>query len=299
MAQKIPIILDTDIGTDIDDVWALAMMLKSPELDIKLIVSTTGDTVRRAALTAKLLEVAGRTDIAVGIGIPGGEFPLCHEGWTGNYDMSSYSGKVYSDGVSAIIETIMISPQPITLIGIGPATNLASALEREPRIASKVRLVGMFGSVRIGYNGNPSPDVEYNVVKDVPACRKVFTASWDMTITPVDTCGLVRLTGEKYQKILHCPDPLIQAVIENYRYWCEHVKNQDYETQSSVLFDTVAIYLAFSERLLNMETIKLEVTDNGFTVVQDQGKAIRCAITWKDLAGFENFLVARLTGGNQ
>ena len=66
--RRIPVILDTDIGDDIDDTWALALMLKCPELDVKLVVSDTGDTTYRAKIIAKMLEVAGRTDIPVGVG---------------------------------------------------------------------------------------------------------------------------------------------------------------------------------------------------------------------------------------
>ena len=66
----VPVVLDTDIGTDVDDVWALALMLCCPEIDVKLIVSDSGDTTYSAAIVCKLLEIAQRTDIPVGIGIP-------------------------------------------------------------------------------------------------------------------------------------------------------------------------------------------------------------------------------------
>ena len=68
--MPVPVILDTDIGLDVDDVWALAFMLKCPEIDVKLITTNTGDTTYSARLVAKLLEIAGRTDIPVGVGIP-------------------------------------------------------------------------------------------------------------------------------------------------------------------------------------------------------------------------------------
>lgn len=69
MQKRIPVILDTDIGGDIDDTWALAMLLNSPELDLKLVVTDTGNTTYRAKVAAKLLEVAGRTDVPIGIGL--------------------------------------------------------------------------------------------------------------------------------------------------------------------------------------------------------------------------------------
>jgi len=66
---RIPVILDTDIGGDIDDTWALAMLLRSPEVEVKLVVTDTADTVYRARVAAKLLQAAGHAEIPVGIGL--------------------------------------------------------------------------------------------------------------------------------------------------------------------------------------------------------------------------------------
>lgn len=68
-AAKIPVILDTDIGGDIDDAWALALLLKSPELDLKMLLTDTGNPQYRGAVAGKYLEAAGRTDIPIGLGI--------------------------------------------------------------------------------------------------------------------------------------------------------------------------------------------------------------------------------------
>jgi inosine-uridine nucleoside N-ribohydrolase len=293
MHEKIPVILDTDIGTDIDDTWALAMMLKSPELDVKLIVSDSGDTRYRAKIVARMLEIGGRTDIPVGIGIPLENAPRPQAPWVEGYDLSSYPGLVQEDGVGAIVDVVMGLPERVTLIGIGPVPNIAAALAREPEIARRARFVGMHGSVRRGYGGSEEVSAEYNVARYPMACQRVFTAPWDVTITPLDTCGIVRLMGKKYRAVRDCDDPLVQAVIENYRTWA---KGPDAETQSSVLFDTVAVYLAFSEELLTMEELGIRVTDDGYTVIDDQAKKIKCATEWKDVPAFEDFLVQRLTG---
>ena len=295
-SPKIPVILDTDIGDDIDDTWALAMMLKSPELDVKLVSTDFGNTVYRAKLVAKLLEVAGRTDVPVGVGIRqndgvGGQGP-----WVEDYDLGKYPGTVHEDGVQAIVDTIMGSPEPVTLICIGPVPNIKAALEREPRIAERSRFVGMPGSVRKGYDGSAEVAPEYNVKADVPACRAAFTAPWDITITPVDTCGLVKLKGEKYRAVCDCPDPLIRTVIENYRIWLGGKP----DTESSILFDTVAVHLAYSTEFLVMEDVGLRVTDDGFTVEDTDrlggAKRMHVAIDWKDLAAYEDYLVERLVG---
>jgi len=296
---KIPVILDTDIGDDIDDTWALALLLKSPELDVKMVVADTGDTTYRARIIAKMLEVARRTDVPVGVGIPhsGGKRPQAE--WVADYDLDGYPGKVHKDGVAAMIELIMGSQEPLTLICIGPLPNIQAALEREPGIARRVRFVGMHGSVRRGYNGSPEVSKEWNVVANAKAAQKVFTAPWPMTITPLDTCGLVRLKGEKYRKVAECQDPVTRAVITNYEIWHKagNPKATGRPDASSVLFDTVAVYLAFSTDLVNIERLPIRVTDDGFTRIDTQGKPIDCAISWKDLGAFEDLLVRRLTGG--
>jgi inosine-uridine nucleoside N-ribohydrolase len=297
--QRIPVILDTDIGGDIDDTWALAMMLKSPELDVKLVVTCTGDTTYRARVAARMLEVAGRTDVPVGIGIPLETAISPQAPWIAGYDLSSYPGLVYEDGVGAMVDVIMRSPEPVTLIGIGPLPNVAAALAREPGMARRARFVGMHGSVRRGYGGSEGPSREYNVAQYTQACRAVFTAPWDVTITPLNTCGLVQLAGDKYRTVRDCEDRLVQAVIENYRIWaqhCEWAKGFDTNAQSSVLFDTVAVYLAFSEELLVMEDLGIRITGDGYTAVDDSAKVVHCAMDWRDLPAFEDLLVRRLTG---
>jgi inosine-uridine nucleoside N-ribohydrolase len=296
--HKIPVILDTDIGADIDDTWALALLLGCPEFDIKLIVSDKGDTTYRAKLIAKMLEVAKRTDIPVGVGIPLKALtPPRQEEWLGDYRLDDYPGAVHKDGVGAIIDTIMKSPEPITLICIGPVPNIAEALKREPRIAENARFVGMHGSIYKGYNDSlEKVGFEYNVTAHPKACQKAFTAPWDITITPLDTCGCIVLKGEGYKKVRDCQRPLIKALVENYRIWFRHMKWEGNapETKSSVLFDLVAIYLAISEDYLVMKDLGVRVTDKGKTVVDDSAKHMNVAVEWKDKDAFYAWLVERL-----
>jgi inosine-uridine nucleoside N-ribohydrolase len=291
---KIPVILDTDIGDDIDDTWALALLLKSPEVDIKLVVADRGNTVYRAKIIAKLLQLAGRTDVPVGVGVRENEKEDGRQAaWVADYDLARYPGKVHQDGVAALIDTIMRAPQPITLICIGPVPNIRAALERQPEIARRARFVGMHGSVRKGYDGGAEPSKEWNVVADAKAAQRAFTAEWPMLITPLDTCGIVRLRGDKFRRVAECSDPVTKAVIENYRIWGKAGEKR--LEASSVLYDTVAIYLSFSTDLVNVERLPIRVTDDGFTRIDPQGKQIDCAMSWKDLGAFEDFLVTRLT----
>ncbi len=299
--KRIPVILDTDIGNDIDDTWALAMMLKSPELDVKLVVSDSGNDVYRARIIAKMLQVAKRTDVPVGIGCKPDDKPGRQSKWVGDYTLDDYPGTIHKDGVGAMIEQIRQSPDPVTLVAIGPVPNVAEMLRRAPDVAARCRFVGMHGSVRRGYGNSLKPVPEYNVRADPKALQEVFAAPWDITITPLDTCGIVHLTGEKFRKVYQCPDPLVQALMANYRVWlAARNKNGKLDAppqRSSTLFDTVAVYLGFSEALLKMEELPIRVTDEGMTVIDPQGHLAHCATAWKDLGAFEDELVRRLTSG--
>jgi len=135
-------ILDTDIGGDIDDIWAVAMALKCPELNVKLMVSDSFDTVHKAQLLARLAQVADRTDIPIGVGTPltiGVSTHNPQSAWIEGYALSQHPGPVHEDGVQAIIDAVMESEQVTTLTAIGPAPNTAEALRREPGIAPRVR----------------------------------------------------------------------------------------------------------------------------------------------------------------
>jgi len=308
---KIPVIFDTDICDDIDDTWALAMLLQSTEFDVKLITTEVGNTSSKAKTVAKFLQTVGRTDIPIGIGIQQHKGSHRQDAWARNYDLSKYPGKIYEDGVQALVDTVMKSRKPIKVVAVGPLPNIAAALEREPKIAEKAEFVGMHGSVYRGYGNSSQISAEYNVRACVKEAQKVFTAEWDMTITPLDTCGLVQIKGEKYQKVLNRKSPLTRALIENYRAWYKQGilnENKDLSdaevnkrvdkklnSSSSTLFDTVAIYLAMSTDLVKMEKLPIKVTDDGYTRIDESAKMINCATEWKDLGAFEDLLVGRLT----
>jgi inosine-uridine nucleoside N-ribohydrolase len=290
---RIPVIVDTDIGSDIDDTWALAMLLRCPEVDVRLVVSDTGNTKYRASIIARLLEIAGRVDVPVGIGVKQTDETGPQLRWVDKYELESYPGTLHQDGVNAIIETIEASLVPVSLICIGPVSNIAEVLRRAPHVAPKTRFIGMHGSIRKHHEGGDGAIAEYNVKQDVKACQAVFEAPWlDMTITPLDTCGQIRLRGPKYAAITGSRDPLMRAVIENYRIWL----NGKPDVESSILFDTVAVHLTYSTEFLEMQEMGIEVTDEGFTVQNDDGNPVNVALNWTDLDGYEDYLVQRLLG---
>ena len=305
LAARIPVVLDTDIGTDIDDTWALAQLLRSPELDLKLVVTDTEDTRYRAKIAAKFLEAAGRSDVAVGVGLYQGPMQPGRDNqapWAASYDLKKYPGRMHEDGIKALIDLVMASPEPVTIIAIGAVPNLARALELEPRIAAKCRFVGMHGSFDKGYGDRPQPSAESNVKMEPAALRAVLAAPWrDILLTPLDTCGIVGLEGANYHAIWSATsDPMLRALIENYCIFAPRVtwmKCDFFATRSTTLFDCVAVYLAYSEKLVEIESVTFNVTDDGFTRRSASGPfRARVALRWKDLAAFKEHLTHRLLG---
>ncbi len=291
--EPVPVILDTDLGDDIDDTWALAMLLGCPEISLKLIVTASDDTPAKTRLVAKILERVGRADIPIGTGAKTSDHPLNQAAWLGDYQLKDYGGEVHEDGIQAMIDFIAASKDPVTLLVIGPQTNLKAALERDPAIAEKARVVTMAGSVDIGYDGKPGRAAEYNVVKDVAAAKVVFAAPWEITMAPLDCCGTLRLSGERYARVASSENPLAKVVMENYGQWAN--RSHHPANASSVLYDTVAAYLTFNDALLKMKCVDLIVDDEGRTVPDEAGRPVHCGVGWTDLAAFEELLVRSLT----
>ena len=318
------VVLDTDIGTDIDDTWALAFLLRCPELDLRLVTTATGDTTYRAALTAGLLSVAGRDDVPIGVGVPTGLPPQLpprpQARFANRFALASYRGDAYEDGVSALAAFIMQSDEPVTVIATGPMTNIAAALALQPAVAGRARVVAMLGSLRRGYLTGPvaGPVAEYNVAMDVTACRAVLAASWEITIAPLDVCGEIVLRSERYSLIRRTDDALIAALLENYREWYEVCRTPGsafsggfdqldrhfddttankpfWERSSTVLYDTVAVRLAFDEELMHIEPLPIAVEDDGLTRVASGAPGVRVATAWRDRGRFEDELVRRLS----
>lgn len=297
--KKRPIIIDTDIGGDMDDTWALAMALKAPELDLKMVVTCCDDPMYRAKIIAKICEAADRCDVEIGFGLQTPDGVRYQAGWTENYDLSKYPGKVHKDGIGAMIDMIMNSEETVTLITIGNAHNIPEMLRREPRIAHKVHVIGMFGSVYVGYPWEADGKIskESNVVSDIKSSKTYINAFDSIEITPLDTCREIVIRGENLDRIVakRDKDPLINAVLENFEIWKDHgpfwQAHKGMFDISSDLYDTVAVYMAITHDNLEFERLKLAVDDEGYTVIDNEnGHLVDVAVRWKDKDKFIDYL---------
>ncbi len=220
------IILDTDPG--LDDALALFLALASPEVQLEAITTVSGnvhvDLTTRNALT--LLELAGRTDIPVARGCdrPLSRQPVFadyvhgHNGLGGVELPEPQLQPVSQHAVDLLIDRVMAAPREITLVPIGPLTNIAIALRKEPRIAEYVReVVIMGGALRVP--GNVTPEAEFNIYADPHAAHIVFHAGWPIRLVTLDVTNKTLLQREHVQALASNGSPvtrLIQQMVDTF-----------------------------------------------------------------------------------
>ena len=291
--KRIPVILDTDIGNDIDDTWALVFALLRNELDIRLVTTVLGDPIYSAKLVAKLTVVCEKAPIDIGLGKRGSE-PARYQGkWVADYDLASYRGRIYEDGVARMLEVIRDCGETVTILGMGPCTNLAEALRRDPHIAEKVRVISIFGGLFRGYFGS-APCPEYNVHQDIEAAKAVLAGYPHLLISPIDTFFDMVLDGERLERIRRCRDTSapVRAILENFDIWADSYplwrdKPRD---RTSELCDVLPVYLAITNEGLINRTYRLEIAEKGLTRVSDAGVPVEVAIEWSDRDRVLDFL---------
>jgi len=296
---KVPLILDTDIGNDIDDSWALAFLLECPEIALKYITAATGDTEYRARVIAKMLQAANRVDIPIGMGRPTHPNEKTVEEWVEDFEWETYPGPLPHNGIDEMVRMAMDMEGEPTILSIGPMTNIAEALEMEPAFARRCNLVAMSGSIEMQLDGRVGQIAEWNIQNDIAAAQKVYSAPWkSIRITPLDSCGALRLDGDDLRKVRESDNPLTQTLMESVDCWFDKmaIKKRWPET-SPILFDVVAAYLCFETEMLNMVRMNLLIDDQGYMRFSDQGAPVECALDWRDEDGFKKMLSGRLAGG--
>lgn len=188
------IIIDTDPG--VDDAMAILFALQSPELNVVGLTTVFGNVeVDLATANAlRLVEFAGRSEIPVARGaekpleLPfAGPADFVHgQDGLGNTNLAAPAGRaVDATAAEFIVETVMANPGEITLVPIGPLTNIALALELEPRIAGAVAEVVLMGGAAT-VNGNVNPAAEANFYNDPHAADRVFLADWEVAMVGLD-----------------------------------------------------------------------------------------------------------------
>jgi inosine-uridine nucleoside N-ribohydrolase len=298
-----PVIIDTDIGSDIDDSFAIGFALQSSQcLDVKLIVTCTDDTTARAKIVGKLLTIAGMDSTPIGVGYANGN-KTDHTlwDWAKDFNLSDYRGGVFEDGVDQMAKIILSSETVVDIIAIGPMTNFPLLLQKYPDVVKKARIRAMAGSIYRGYDNSTTPTEEYNV-KICPECmQELLTAGWNVSITPLDTCGVATLPPQFSEPLISSTNLWSSGLTSSLLYFCTVVPCQ-LDVATSPLYDTVATLLALPSAgdYVDFKMLNLTVTDDGYTVIDNQaGVLTQVALYWKDntvgLDKYRRFLVDMLS----
>jgi len=253
------IIIDTDIGDDIDDAFAVALALRSPELQILGISTTFGDTEARARILDRMLGEAGRSDVPILAGTPTQtKNPMSQRryGEAGHFAKSSHP-----PASGFILDQIRRNPGQITLVAIGPLINIGALLDKDPQTFRKLkRVVLMGGSIYCGYSelglcpGSP-PVPEWNIINDIPGAQKLFLSGVPLFVMPLDSTQL-KLDESKRSDLFRQGTPLTDALTLLYHQW-----NQPTPT----LFDPMTIAYLLDPKICPTEPLHIRVDDKGFT----------------------------------
>ncbi len=261
---RMKVVLDTDIGTDIDDGWALGYALKSPSFELLGVTVTDADTPQRARLACKLLYRLERTDVPVAVGrrTPAVPADRIDYQFTWAEDFQAYK-PIDTPAVEFLADLIRRNPGEVTLIAVGPLQNIGDLVRLHPDVVRLVkRVVLMSGS--IGPNAwSPAPVAEWNVKLAIPEAQAVYAAAWPLTIVPLDSTSYVRLEDQERESLRKAGTPLVVALEALLRLWAERPSSR------MTLHDQLALAEAqHAGRFFGRcESMPLRVDGEGYTRV--------------------------------
>ena len=292
VANADPVIFDTDIGTDVDDAYALAALIRRPELELLGVTTVSSDAVARARLAAKLLSVAGGkwAGIPVYAGISTATQYMKQVEWADGFTSPSLHDE---GGIEFMRRQINARPGEITLIAVGELTNIAALLESEPGIGKKIRAISLMGgAVHRGYAPGSKPEPEWNIKSNAAAARTVFTSGVPLLVAPLDSTADLKLTPEMRVQLFSRGVPLNDALAALDQVWrhTNHWKGND-----PTLFDVLAVELVAPRTPYKMTALNIEVAADGLTKSVAAGKSNAQVALAVDVPEFMKQFVATLT----
>jgi inosine-uridine nucleoside N-ribohydrolase len=288
---RAPVIFDTDIGTDIDDAYALAALIHRPELELLGVTTVSSDAVARARLAAKLLQVAGArwSRVPVYAGISTATQYMKQVDWAAGFT----SPTLHTSGATEFLRReINARPGKITLIAVGELTNIAALLDTEPGIAKKIRAISLMGgSIYRGYAAGSKPEPEWNIKSNAKAAQRVFASGVPLLVAPLDSTADLRLSPEMRVELFSRGVPLNDALASLNSIW-RHTNT--WKAENPTLFDVLAVELVNPRTTLKLTPLCVEVDASGFTQVKSDARPNASVALQVDGAAFMQSFVTLL-----
>ena len=263
--MTIPVILDTDLamgapGSDIDDGFALAMCLADPGLDLRLVTTVNGNTDVETAtvLTLELLRRLGRTDVPV---YKGADRPLLRPRVKQGRVPSGVRRRTPKPGPAAmaLVQQVLAQPGEITLVAVGPLTNVALAIRLDPRFAASLKSLVIMGGVFLGRTNSAGMPGEFNVWSDPEAAQIVLDSGIQASWVGLDVTRRVRLTRAEASAMASSQRSYESFAGEYTVAWIDHLAGIGDEADSCALHDPLAVAAVTRPDLLTFRPAHLEV----------------------------------------
>jgi purine nucleosidase len=296
-------LLDTDVGTDVDDALAIALALASPEIDLRAVTTVSGDVRLRARIAGKLLSLGGRLDVPVAAGV---REPVLRQRsfvWLGHEGQGILNGTdemplSAAHGVDLLIDTVLRErPQ---VVAIGPLSNLAVAIMKEPAIIDAIPHLTVMGGA-LGRTAG-IPELEYNLGSDAEAALVVLNAGIPTTLVPLDVTWQVALTELELARLRRSPSPLVQTLCDAIDVWAP-LQRGFFEglptfagTTVALLHDPLTVAVLIDRSFATFERLRLcpALVDGAFRLVADSAGPAFDVATSVDAPRFVEFMVQRL-----
>ena len=257
---KQKIIFDCDLGDDIDDAYALGLLITMQDrYEILGITTCYGRTEDRGRLAAKFLQethqnipiYAGRNTSGQNKRANGVAEQFY---WSQGFNPTS---PIKSNAAECIKNQLNRYPGEVVIFSVGPVTNMADVMDLQPNILNKAKTIyAMFGSFRLGYDATDKIHAEWNVVVDIPSAKKFVNSGANIIYAGLDVTAMVKLDANKRAKLLQRQSPLTNALSGLYVLWGQ---------ETPTLFDPVAIGMEAYPDLFKTEEVHIRVDDQGYT----------------------------------
>ena len=267
MAAPRKIIFDTDPGTD--DAMALMLALNSPELDIRAITVVPGNVVAAQGLenALRMVSLANRCDIPVAAGAQHPLFQklITAEFWHGknglaNVELPPSQCKVDSRYAPDLIaQLVHAAPHEITLVPVGPLTNIALAVLRDPSIVPLVKEVILMGGSISG--GNVNAAAEANIANDPEAAQIVFQAGWPVTMVGLDVGDQTLLSGKYLEQLGSTHGPVNDFIYSVAKYLVD--LSAKFGERGTPMYDPLAVGVAIDSTLVKAPAMHVDVETRG------------------------------------
>jgi purine nucleosidase len=262
-----PIIIDTDPGTD--DAMAILLALNSPEVEVRAITVVPGNVPAKMGLgnALKIVSLAGRCDVPIAAGAQHPLFQklITAEFWHGANGLANIELPASKCSVDSrwapdlIIQTIHAAPHEITLVPIGPLTNIALAVEKDPSIVPLVKEVVIMGGSISG--GNVNAVAEANIYGDPEAAQIVFQAGWPLTMVGSDVGERTLFGTKQVEELSKTHGPVNDFVVGILRFLV--ALSQKYGVDGTPMYDPLAVGAAIDRSVIQTQAMHVDVETRG------------------------------------